>query len=412
MTSDEDCYRAAIGAGVDPGGASWAELEPAVLRAQRSSLKWTRFEADVLPLFVAEMDFTIAVEIQDAIADRIRLSDTGYVDRPGALAPAFASFAQERWGWRIDPAFVHLATDVSVGIVEPLRLRLGDAHGRVAITTPVYPSFFEILEELPVEIVQVPLRETSTGPKPQARLDLVALERAFASDPGIDALLLCNPHNPHGLLHTPEELETLARLAAEHDVLVISDEIHAPLTLRDGVFTPFAPIAARAGALSITATSASKGWNLAGLKCSVIVAADERANALLQRLPPEVATRASIIGLHANIAAFSQGDEWLERAVAQIEANERLLAQLLQDRLPLVRYTRPEAGYLAWLDFREAGLGPDPYRRILTEAKVALNDGACFGVGGEGHARLNLACSPDTIVQAVDRIAAILPRAR
>lgn len=397
----------------DPSGVPFSELDPSILRTQRTSLKWTRFSADILPLFVAEMDFTLSPKVQQAIISRVLASDTGYLDGPGELAPVFAKFARERWGWQVDPAHVHLATDVSCGIVEPLRLRV-PAGGRVAITTPVYPSFFEMLEELPVEVVQIPLVQdavpATAPPGIAARLDLSAIERAFAAEPGIDALVLCNPHNPHGLLHSPSDLAELARLAAQYDVFVISDEIHAPLTHRGHTFTPFAPLAAAAGALAVTATSASKGWNVAGLKCSVIVAADERANQLLRRLPPEVTTRVSILGLHANIAAFRDAVDWLDRAIVQIEANADLLAELIAEKLPGVAYARPHAGYLAWLDFSQAGLGPDPFRRILTEAKVALGKGTAFGVGGEGHVRVNLACAPDTIRQAVDRIAALVAK--
>ncbi len=397
----------------DPSGVPFAELDPALLRTQRTSLKWTRFSADVLPLFVAEMDFTLAPQVQQAIISRVLASDTGYLDGPGELAPVFAEFAASRWGWQVDPSHVHLATDVSCGIVEPLRLQV-PVGGRVAITTPVYPSFFEMLEELPIEIVQIPLQQTvvpdTTPPRISAQLDLTAIEQAFASDPGIDAFLLCNPHNPHGILHSPAELAELARLAARYDVFVVSDEIHAPLTLHGHTFTPFAPVAAAAGALSVTATSASKGWNLAGAKCSVIVAADARANTLLRKLPPEVATRTSILGLHANIAAYRDAVDWLDRAIAQIEANDRLLAELLAQHLPGVGYARPQAGYLAWLDFRATPLADNPFRRILTEAKVALGKGEAFGIGGEGHVRLNLACAPDTIRHAVDRIAALFAR--
>lgn len=413
VESTADCYAAAIGDGTDPGGTPWAELDPRLLRERRTSLKWTRFAPDVLPLFVAEMDFAVAPEVRRTLIERIEASDTGYLDTPGPLTGAFSDFARDRWGWEVNPAFVHLATDVSVGIVEPLRLALGDKpRGRIAITTPVYPSFFEMLEEVPVEVVQVPLATdaTTVAGGSTARLDLDALERAFSGTDGrggIDALILSNPHNPHGLLHSRDELVALARIAAAHDVFIVSDEIHAPLTHRGQVFTPFAPLAAAAGALSVTATSASKGWNLAGVKCSVIIAADDRAEALLRRLPPEVTTRASILGLHANVSAFRDARGWLDRTIAQIEANDALLAALLAEQLPTVRHTRPVSGYLAWLDVRELGLGDDPYRRILGEAKVALGRGASFGAGGEGHVRLNLACAPDTLVEAVDRIATL-----
>lgn len=424
---------------VDPSGVPFADLDPALLRATRTSLKWTRFPEDVLPLFVAEMDFPVAPVIREAIIARIEASDTGYLDGPGPLAPAFAEYAAAAWNWTVPAEYVHLATDVATGVVESLRiaweLRRREAaaggpgaSGRIVVPTPVYPGFFEMLQEVPYEIVEIELRAADAGSSsgsssgfdsgsglsdpaqhesPELRLDLPAIARAFAV--GADAFLLCNPHNPHGTVHTEAELAELARLAALHNVFVVSDEIHAPLTHSGERFVPFAPLAAAAGALAVVATSASKGWNLAGAKCSVIVAADDRANSALQGLPPETVTRASILGLHASVTAFTDARDWLDRAIAQIEANARLLTELVAAQLPGVRVAHTSAGYLAWLDFREAGLGPDPHARILADARVALNNGADFGLGGAGHVRLNLACAPDTIRAAVTRIAAILP---
>lgn len=410
--SDADCAPSptavdpASDSAVDPSGVPFEALDPTLLREQRTSLKWTRYPEDVLPLFVAEMDFAIAPEIQRAIIERVESSDLGYVDGPGRLAPAFAAFSQDRWAWSVPHDHVHLATDVATAVVEALRVGRPDG-GRLAISTPTYPGFFEMLEEVQFEVVEVPL--ALSEPAHQARLDLAAIERVFASEPGIDAFVLCNPHNPHGLVHSPADLAELARLAAAHDVFVVSDEIHAPLVHSGVSFTPFAPIAAAAGALSVSTLSASKGWNLAGAKCAVLVAADARANDLLLGLPPETVTRVSILGVHANVAAFTEARDWLDRTIAQIEANVELLADLVATRLPGVRLTRPRAGYLVWLDLRGAGLGEHPHSRILHDARVALNDGAGFGLGGAGHARINVACAPQTIRSAVDRIASILP---
>jgi len=390
----------------DPSGIPFESISPESLRKLRTSIKWTRYPDDVLPLFVAEMDFTVSPTIQQAIIDRVLASDTGYLDAPGPLAPAFADFARDRWGWDVDPSSVHICTDVSAGIVETLRLALPQG-GRVAITTPVYPSFFEMLEELPVEIVEIPLVDVNNESAPDARLDLDALAAEFASDAGIDALLLCSPHNPHGLIHTADELSRLAHLAQANDVFIVSDEIHAPLTHSGQVFVPFGPIAAEAGARSVTVTSASKGWNLAGTKCAIVVASGERENLLLQRLPPEVACRASILGLHANVAAFRDAREWLDAVVIRIEQNARLLAELIASMLPGVRYSLPQAGYLAWLDFRGTSIAADPHGTILREARVALGDGRAFGRGGTGHVRINLACAPETLRAAIARIAAV-----
>jgi len=403
----DDCLRTAIGDGVDPSGVPWGELAPGLLRDQRTSVKWRRYDADVLPMFVAEMDFAIATEVRDALVHMIEASDIGYLDGPAELAPVFADFVADRWGWQVDPSHVYLATDVATGVVEALRVLRPDG-GRLVLPAPVYPGFFEMLEELPFEVREVPLAEglASSG----AGLNLDAIEREFAA--GAAALLLSNPHNPHGIAFTREELETLAELAARFGVAIVSDEIHAPLTHAGATFTPVAPLAAVAGALAVTVTSASKGWNIAGAKCAVMVAADSRANAVLKNLPPEVVTRTSILGLHASIAAFTSGRAWLDRAVAQIEANQALFAALVSERLPGVRYRPGHAGYVAWIDLRDAGLGERPVQRILSDARVALNDGVHFGLGGAGFARLNLAAAPDTIVRGVDRIAAILPQNR
>ena len=396
--SIEDCIRTAIGDGVDPAGVPWSSIAPEVLRPKRTSVKWRRYEADVLPMFVAEMDFAIAAEVRDALVRAVESSDIGYVLSSGELAPAFSRFVADRWGWQATPEHVHLATDVATGVVEALRV-LRPEGGRLVLPTPVYPGFFEMLEELNFEIAEVELEAGGAG----AALDLAAIEREFAA--GANAFLMSNPHNPHGIAFGAAELRALAELAAKYGVAVVSDEIHAPLTHSTAVFTPFAPLAAEAGALAVTTTSASKGWNIAGAKCAMIIAADERANQVLKHLPPEVITRTSILGLHASVAAFTDGRAWLDRAVAQIEANQALFDALVTERIPSIRYAPGHAGYVAWIDLREAGLGERPVKRILTEARVALNDGYHFGAGGAGFARINLAAAPDTIVRGVDRIA-------
>ncbi|MDM4761750.1 aminotransferase class I/II-fold pyridoxal phosphate-dependent enzyme [Galbitalea sp. SE-J8] len=375
-----------------------------VIRSERSSIKWTRFAPDVLPLFVAEMDFALADSISAALIERIRASDTGYLDGPGELAPAFARFAADRWDWRVERAHVRLATDVSVGIVEALRVLTRPGDG-VVITPPVYPPFFELVEEAGATRVEVPLVVDDGG----HRLDLEGIERAFAA--GATAILLCNPHNPIGFVHDATELRALAELAARHDAAIVSDEVHAPLTHPGIRFSPVAPIAAAAGARSVVVTSASKGWNLAGLKCSVMVAGDARSAAALDRLSDEVACRTSILGLHANVAAYADV-EWLDAVVAKVTANDALLAELLASELPEAVYHRPEAGYLAWVDLRGLDLGPSPYRRILDEARVALNDGATFGPGAAGFGRINLATEPEVLREAVARIATLVRRTR
>jgi cystathionine beta-lyase len=293
---------------------------------------------------------------------------------------------------------VHLATDVTVGVVEALRLVVPPVGGRVVVTPPVYPPFFEMIHEARAEAVEVPLAEASGW-----SLDLAALDRAFAA--GADAMVLCNPQNPTGRCHPRAELEQLARLAARYDVVVLSDEVHAPLTHPGARFEPFAPLAQAAGARSATITSASKAWNLAGLKCAVVIAGDAATAEVLDGLPQELAARTSILGLHASLAALECLD-WRRAALERITANVRLLTEELARQAPAVRVVPPDAGYLVWLDFRDAGLGDDPAAVLLERGRVALNSGPSFGTPGRGFARLNVACGPDTIVEAVRRIAA------
>jgi cystathionine beta-lyase len=377
--------------------------EPLETLRLRTSEKWTAYPADVLPLFVAEMDYPLAPGLSRVLHERIAASDSGYVGSPGELPAVFADFAAARWGWRPSLGGIRTTTDVSVAIVELLR-RLVSPGARVVITSPVYPPFREFIREAGGVVVDVPLLVDETRAAGY-RLDLAGIDAAFAG--GAAAMLLCHPHNPLGLLHPDDELVALAASALTHGVTVISDEIHSPLVFGGESFTPFLTVSDAARQIGVTVTSASKGFNLAGFKCALIVAESERGIALLDEMSFEVGARTSILGLHASIAAFREDEAWLDGAVAAIQSSSDLLGALLADRLPGIVYRPPRAGFLAWLDLRGLGWGDDPSARILERAKVALVSGPNFGPGGAGHARLNLACSPEVLTEAIERIAAI-----
>ncbi|MDN3482170.1 aminotransferase class I/II-fold pyridoxal phosphate-dependent enzyme [Arthrobacter sp. APC 3897] len=376
------------------------EAEPLSVLRTRTSYKWQTYPADVLPLFVAEMDYPLAEPVQQAIIDRVLASDTGYVAGPEPVAAAFAGYAQRTWGWQLDPRDVRTTTDVSVAIVECLRQTV-PVDGSVVITPPVYPPFFELPVEAEASVVEVPLLLTGTG----WRLDLPALERAFAR--GADALLLCNPHNPLGLVHSADTLRALADLSAKYGVAVISDEIHAPLAYEPGSFTPYLSVSDAAREHGICVTAASKAWNIAGTKCAVMVASSDRTRLQLDSMPEEVSARTSILGLHASVAAYDDGGPWLAGVMDSLAGNRELLAELLSAYMPEIVYRRPLAGYLAWLDFRGVGWGGDPAAVALEQGRVALESGLKFGRQGTGFVRLNFACSPEVLTEAVTRLAAV-----
>ena len=372
--------------------------EPLAALRARTSYKWQTYPGDVLPLFVAEMDYPLAEPVQQAVIGRVLASDTGYIAGPEPVADAFSAFAARTWGWALEPRDVRCTTDVSVAIVECLRQAV-PVDGSVVITPPVYPPFFELPVEADASVVEVPLLASGSG----WELDLPGIERAFAR--GADALLLCNPHNPLGLTHPPETLKALAELSAKYGVAVISDEIHAPLTYAPDAFTPYLSVSDAAREFGICVTAASKGWNIAGTKCAVMVASSDRTRLQLASMPAEVEARTSILGLHASVAAYQDGGPWLAGVLASLDGNRRLLGELLARELPGIGYFPPSAGYLAWLRFPEAW-GPDPAARALEQARVALEPGLRFGREGAGYARLNFACSPEVLTEAVGRLAA------
>lgn len=369
---------------------------------RRSSTKWRKYGDDVLPLFVAETDYPQAPAISAALGRAVALGDTGYTPPEPGVAAAYAGFAARRYGWTVDPQRIRTTCDVMMAVVELLR-RVTDQGDRVIVSSPVYPPFFEVIPEAGAVVENVPLIDTGTG----WVLDLGGIEAALAG--GARAVLLCNPHNPTGTAHTRETLAALADIAALYGATVISDEIHAPLTNRGATFTPFldaSPVAARVG---YAVVSASKAFNLAGLKCALIVTADERTSAIVRALPDEIEWRTGLFGAIAAVAAFSpESDPWLDAQLAALDANRVLLAELLSEHLPGARYRIPDAGFLAWVDLSELGWGDNPAERIRREANVAFHLGPYFGAEGRGHVRINFGCAPEVLTEAIRRVGSLV----
>lgn len=373
------------------------EIPEERLRRRRSA-KWAMYPG-ALPAWVAEMDFPLAPPVKRALAEAIELDDCGYAAPVElGLADAFAGFAAARLGWQVDPAQVTASANVVAAITDVLR-QLVEPGARIVINTPVYHPFFAIVEEVGGELAEAPLRD--------GELDLEAIERELSA--GAAALILCSPHNPTGGVPSREQLAAIADSAAEHDAWVLADEIHAPLTLPGAEHVPFLTVSEAAREHGIAFCSASKTFNLAGLQCAQMVTASERAAAVIEGLPFR-AKHGGHLGAIASIAAFREGGPWLDDVLAVLDNNRALLGELLAARLPEVGYAPPSAGYLAWLDFRQLGLGEDPAAAILERGGLALNSGPTFGPQGAGFARLNFGTSPALVEAAVERIARTVER--
>ncbi|RJK95495.1 aminotransferase class I/II-fold pyridoxal phosphate-dependent enzyme [Vallicoccus soli] len=337
------------------------------------------------------MDVDLAPPVAAALRAAVERSDTGYAGDVAPLVAAFRGFAARRWEWEVGAGDVTTCADVGVGTTELLRAALAPGDG-VVLMPPLYPPVRGWLATVGAVPVDVPLLE--------GRMDLGGVDRALAD--GARAVFLCHPHNPTGRVHGTDELQALAELALRHGALVVADEIHGPLAPR---FTPYLTVSGTARATGVALTSASKAWNLAGLKCALLVAQGEGPRELVGRLPHETVWGVGLLGALAAEAAFRDGEPWLDGLLAGLAANLDLLGPLLAEHLPEVGYARPEAGYLAWLDCRRLGLGDDPAAAFLA-AGVALVPGPDFGPGGAGFARLNAACHPDLLREAVRRMAA------
>jgi cysteine-S-conjugate beta-lyase len=375
-------------------------VDPLDTLRRRRSAKWRMYPPDVLPLPVAEMDFALAPPVAAALRAAVDASDTGYPMPAPDLGEALAGFAAARWDWPIDPGAVTAVADVGVGVVELLRalVRPGDP---VVICPPVYAPFFGWVPEAGGRVHEVPLLRTGEG----WRLDLEGLARAFAAHPA--AFLLCNPHNPVGRVHSRDEIVAVVRLARAYGVPVVSDEIHAPLTLPGAAYTPILTVPG-GPEVAVSLVSASKAWNLAGLKCAAVVTASPGLAAVVDRLPPDTRWRVGHLGVLASVAAFADGAPWLDDLLATLDDRRTRLGTLLRERLPQVSWHPPEATFLAWLDCTALGDGDEPRERFLDKGRVALEPGLKFGAAGSGYARLNFATSAEVLDEATRRMAAAL----
>lgn len=377
------------------------QIDPLAQRFTRTSAKWRGLPSDILPLPVAEMDFHIAEPIKAKLRDMIDSSDLGYGGLIPEYAKSFADYSARHWNWDVDVEQFTIATDVGVAGVEALRVLTQPGDG-VVINSPVYHNFYNWIKEAQCTAVDVPLVYVGEG---VWDLDFTALEKAFAA--GAKVYLLCNPHNPVGTVFCQDHLEQVAALADKYGVKVISDEIHAPLNYTSTPFKPYLAVNETARSHGVCVTSASKAWNLAGLKCAHIVTADAAMDEAMKQMPVSVPWRASILGSWASTVAYNEGQPWLDAVMEQLTTNRQWLADNIASRLPQAVYHKPESTYLAWVDLNGYGL-EDPAKLLLDKGRVAFNNGADFGPDGKNFIRLNFATDIETLNEALNRMASVL----
>lgn len=365
----------------------------------RGVAKWTFYPEDVLAAWVAEMDFATAPPIRAALLDAIERSATGYPSAAAAsgLPEACAGWLARTSGLVVEPMQIQILPDALRAVELAIEV-FSRPESAVVIPTPAYPPFFEAVRVVGRPIVEAPL--ASCGAR--WTFDLDAIGAALGA--GAGTVILCNPHNPLGQVFTRRELAALAALVETHGARVVVDELHASLVYPGATHVSYATVSEAAARHSVTITSASKGWNLPGLKCAQIVLTNPADVVRWAELSFLRTYGASILGIIASRVAFEQGGPWMRDAVAYLDGSRILLEDLLARTIPQIGYVVPEATYLAWLDCRALAL-EEPAAFFLREARVALTDGAGFGAPGTGFVRLNFATSRRILEQIVGRMA-------
>jgi cysteine-S-conjugate beta-lyase len=360
---------------------------------------------DVIPMWVADMDFAVADFIRDAVIKRAEHEIYGYTLRSGKFNNAVAGWLSRRHGWKVDPVSI----DFSPGVVPALVLSLlafTEEGDKVLVQSPVYFPFFSTIEDHGRILVNNQLCDTNG----RYTIDFDDLELQFSS--GVKMMMFCHPHNPVGRVWSREELTKLAELAVKYDVLVLSDEIHSDLLLFGHRHIPLASLGPEIASRTVTCFAPSKTFNLAGLHSSAVVIEDQQLMKRYKKTLDAIHVGGgNLFGAVALEAAYNQGDEWLGELIGYLEQNYTFLQQFLADNAPFVRVTPLEATYLVWLHFGSLGLDDEALMRFMVqEAKIGLNDGPRFGPGGEQYLRMNIAAPRAVVGKALEQMTAALER--
>ena len=375
------------------------DFDKTIDRRATNSYKWDSAPEGVLPMWVADMDFRTAPAIIDALQKRVAHGIFGYTRVPDAYYDAVTSWFSRRHGWDIDREWIIYTSGV-VPAVSAVIKALTVPGDKVIVQTPVYNCFFSSIRNNGCEIVSNPLRRTADT----YEMDFDALERC-ATDPPTKVMLLCNPHNPAGRVWTPDELTRLGNICLRNGVTVVADEIHCELVYQGFKYTPFASLSDAFLHRSVTCVSPSKAFNIAGLQIANIVAFD---NDLRSRIDKAININevcdVNPFGVAATIAAYNEGEEWLNQLVDYLHGNYEAMAEFCRRELAEFPITRLEGTYLVWMDCSSLGMSSDALEHaLLDDARLWLNAGTMYGAEGEGYMRWNIACPRSVMLDGLNR---------
>jgi cystathionine beta-lyase len=380
------------------------ELSQGVLQARRSA-KWNQYGADVLPAFVADMDFAVAAPIQAAIERIVRDRDYGYPLRDGErpdrlVAKVFVERMQSRYGWELEPDLVLPMADLVQGTYAAI-LAFSDPGDGVVLQVPNYPPFRDAITTTERRLLELPMRDDGT----RYVFDMTELERLV--DKRTRIFVLCNPQNPTGRVFSRDELTALGQFAVEHDLIVIADEIHSDLVYPGQEHIPFASLGPEIAARTVTLNSATKSFNIPGLRCALIAfGTDELRHRFHKRIPAKLTGSANIVGVDATVAAWSECQPWLDAVLDHLLKARNRMRDVLAAEAPQIRFHAPEATYLAWLDCSKLGLSTSAFQFFLDKARICFSAGETFDPDCSQFVRFNFATSMPILDDILDRMVA------
>ena len=378
------------------------DFDQVINRTDSDSAKWRHFGPDVLPLWVADMDFLSPEPVIQALAQRAGHGVFGYPGDPAELREVIVARLERLYGWKVSPEAIVWLPGVVTGFNLAIHAFAEPGDGCL-VQTPVYPPFLGSPRYHGLTRQDAPLVRQADG---RYTIDYDVFEAAIT--PKTRIFVLCNPHNPVGRVFTQEELRSMAEICLRHDVLICSDEIHCDLVFSGNRHIPLAALSPEVSQRTVTLMAPSKTFNIAGLNCAFAVIEDGDMRKRYNTARSGLVGGPNLLGLTAALAAYRDGGEWLDALLVYLEGNRDFLVNTVRSEMPQVQVQAPEGTYLAWLDYRQTGIQGDPSAFLLKNARIALNDGPAFGAGGEGFARLNFGTPRSILAEALERMKAAL----